>query len=57
MKKNKIASLIIGIILAVALPLILALIIIFGVSFYAVHHVDPSATESTQVVTEMTSEM
>ena len=57
MKKKKYGSLIIGIILAVALPLILALVIILGVSFFAVNHGGTASTESTQVVTEITSEM
>ena len=57
MKKNKYVSLVIGIILAIALPLILAFAIILGVSFFAVNHGDAAATEESQVVTEFTTEM
>ena len=57
MKKNKYVSLVIGFLLAVALPLILALVIILGVSFFAVNHGDTVGTETSQVVTEVTSEM
>ena len=57
MKKNKYVSLVIGMVLVIALPLILALVIIFGVSFFAVNHGDAAGTENTQVVTEITGEM
>lgn len=57
MKKNKYVSLVVGILLAVALPLILALVIILGVSFFAVNHGDTATTETSQVVTEITTEM